>query len=57
MRNAGLGMLAGAGALAVGATTYFLWPAPKPKEPARRAMVVAPLASADGLGAVWLGTF
>ena len=57
LHGAGVGLLIGAGAAAVGALTYFLWPkqgaADTPAPPLR----VAPAASANGGGLLFLGTF
>jgi uncharacterized protein YdhG (YjbR/CyaY superfamily) len=57
MHNAGVGLVAGAGALGVGAAVYLLWPASKPDAQGLRSTRVTPLASQSGGSLVWSGSF
>jgi hypothetical protein len=57
MHNAGVGLLAGGGALGVGALVYFLWPSSTPSSPAQRATRITPIASDRGGALVWSGSF
>lgn len=55
--NGGLVAFAVAGAAAVGATAYALWPAPRRDAGSARSLRVVPLASANGGGVVFSGSF
>jgi hypothetical protein len=57
MDRAGIGLLIGAGAAAVGSVAYFVWPAPKPSAPTSGALRVLPSFTANGGGFVMLGKF
>jgi tetratricopeptide (TPR) repeat protein len=56
LHNAGVGLFVGAAATAAGALTYFLWPAPGPRQGPTGVRVV-PQASATGGGLVVSGAF
>jgi hypothetical protein len=53
--NAGVGVLVGAGAAAVGTVAYFVWPASTPSKP--RALTIAPMLSAANAGLLFSGSF
>jgi hypothetical protein len=53
----GLGALVVGGAAAVAATTYMLWPTPRPGAGAERAIRVLPVIAADGASILFTGTF
>lgn len=55
--DAGLGALVVGGAAAVAATTYMLWPTPRPGAGAERAIRVVPVVRADGATIFFTGTF
>jgi len=56
-RTISIGAFVGAGALAVGAVTYLIWPNPKPKPPTRGSLQLTPLLGADTNGMVVSGSF
>jgi hypothetical protein len=55
--RAGMGVLIGAGAAAVGSALYFLWPESKPQAPASREIRVVPVGSTSSGGLSVSGTF
>ena len=55
--SAGVGLLIGAGAAAVGATAYFLWPASSNGAPTAGSLGIAPDVSRTSAGFVFTGTF
>lgn len=55
--RAGAGLLVGAGAAAVGAAIYFLWPESKPRAPASSGVRVLPAVSPSSSGVFVSGTF
>jgi hypothetical protein len=55
--HVGIGFLAGAGAAAVGATLYFLWPTSKPDALSAQGVRVVPSASDTGAGLILSGAF
>ena len=57
LERVGIGMFIIAGAQAIGATTYLLWPASKPSASGARGLVAVPVVSAVGGGVVLSGAF
>lgn len=57
LQSVAIGAFVGAGALAAGALTYLLWPAPEAKQAGSAALRAAPVASAGLGGLVLSGTF
>jgi len=55
--HVGVGFLAGAGAAAVGAALYFLWPTSEPAAPSAQGLRVVPSASDTGAGLILSGAF
>lgn len=55
LHDAGIGVLVGAGALAVGSVAYFLWPASKPGRAS--GLLAAPMVSTTGAGLSFSGSF
>ena len=55
--HVGVGFLAGAGAAAVGAALYFLWPTSQPAAPSAQGLRVIPSASHTGAGLILSGAF
>lgn len=56
MANVGLPVLLVGGAAVAGAAAYFFWPAAEPRA-SKPGSTVLPVASADGAGLVWVGSF
>ena len=58
MHDAGVGLMIGAGAAAIGAVGYALWPQARPGTPQAGSLHVAPAGSAgSGAGVIFSGTF
>jgi hypothetical protein len=55
--SAGVGVLIGAGAVAVGTAAYFLWPTSRASAPAAGALRFVPAVSTTNAGLLYTGTF
>jgi hypothetical protein len=55
--RAGVGLLIGAGAAAVGSVVYFVWPESTTRSPTSTAVRVVPMASATSGGVLISGSF
>jgi len=55
--RAGVGLLVGAGAAAVGSVIYFVWPESKPRAPASGGVRVVPVVSTSSGGVIVSGAF